>query len=152
MSFTVPGGIETLFGGAVRTKILGYLAACSAPQTGYAVAKDLDIGVSKVYPELERLEAARVLTVRRDINGRKGFLLADEDLRRFLLRRVRILPSGAWRTNARNEGQERAWTPPGIGEPNEQTPRERISAREFQRPPAKDRALRRLRRAGSLRQ
>ena len=145
MPFQIPGGVEILFGGAVRTKILGYLAACSTPQTGYAIAKDLDIGVSKVYPELKRLEAAGVVSARADLSGRKGFLLADDDLRRFLLRRVRILPSRTWKTAAR------AWAPPGGSAERAGASLERIPAKEFRRPAAKDVAVRRLRRRGSLR-
>ena len=94
MGFQLPGGIEAVFGGATRAKILGYLAGAATPRTGYRVAKELQIGVSKVYPELKKLNHAGVLAVGSDLNGRQRYLLVDEDLRRFLLRRVRIQASG----------------------------------------------------------
>ena len=91
-----PIGLDALFGGRARTRILGYLAGASCPLTGYAVAKELGLGVSKVYPELRRLAAARVITGRLSMSGRRLYSLDDADLRRFLVRRVRVLRAQDW--------------------------------------------------------
>ncbi|TLZ52085.1 MAG: hypothetical protein E6K18_03485 [Methanobacteriota archaeon] len=154
MAFQIPAKVEAVFGSQTRAKVLGYLAGLSVPQTGYAISKNLDIGVSKVYEELKRLEAGGVILSDFDVRGSKRFWLNDEDLRSFLARNMRILPAGDW------------FSPGRIAERREkfaETSRVRVDlpsvpardgtppfAKEFRRTPAKDRALRRIR-GGSVR-
>jgi len=154
MAFAIPPKVEAVFGSQTRAKVLGYLAELSVPQTGYAISKGLDIGASKVYEELKRLESCGVLRSDFDARGSKRFLLNDEDLRRFLARNLRILPAIGWfspeRIAERQEKFEETRrvtvnlppVPTGEGTPP--------FAKEFRRPPAKDRALRRIR-SGSVR-
>src|SRR5437867_8784582 len=96
MAFQIPAKIETLFGSRTRAKVLAYLAGASVPRTGYGISKELGIGVSKVYEELKKLESSGILGSRLDVRGSKRFLLNDEDLRRFLVKNLRILSSDDW--------------------------------------------------------
>jgi len=149
MTFQIPAKIEAVFGSRTRAKVLGYLADSSVPRTGYAISKELGIGVSKVYEELKKLESSGILGSSLDVRGSKRFLLKDEDLRRFLLKNLRILSSDDWfsreRVAQRQENLQRSEqisvnlgaVPKGAG-----TLR---FANEFRRPPEKDRALRRVR-------
>jgi DNA-binding PadR family transcriptional regulator len=141
--------VEPLFGGAVRTKILGYLAAAEAPRTGYVIAKDLGLSVSKVYPELKRLESTHILRVSRNKKGGREVMLADDDLRRFLHRHVRILTTRDWSLPsavARREAANAAAGRTRIRVAGTRTRRgKRPFEREFYRPPEKERAAERAR-------
>ena len=142
-------GITSIFGSGARARILGYLAQSSDPQTGYAIAKDLELSFSNVYPELKRLEAWRILASRPDLRGGKRYSLIDEDLRRFLLKRIRILSSSDWFSGARVAERrsffEEARRIPLKASPSKRGGRKRPFSDEFRRPPQKDRALKRVR-------
>lgn len=141
---------EFLFGSRTRTVVLGFLAQASTPATGYAIAKALDVGVSKVYPELKRLEAAGIVGSRRDARGGKTFFLRDEDLRRFLRRHVPIMTSEEWFSPAqlalRREAYERAREIPLQVPRSRMKPGKRPFEGEFRRSRSKERAVERLRR------
>ena len=140
--------IEALFGSRNRAWILGYLAAAGAPPTGYTIAKELRIGESKVYPELKRLEKGGFVSARLDSKGRRRFVLADEDLSRLLRRRLRILRTSEWFAPAFADERERRTRAAeriplkDTGRPDPKVRRK--FAQEFERPPEKDRALKRL--------
>jgi len=140
-----------VFGSRTRAKVLGYLAESSTPQTGYAISKSLEIGVSKVYGELKRLESCGILIGDLDVRGRKRFLLNDEDLRRFLVRNVRILPAEDWFAQSRIEERRRIYEEMkrvAVRLPAAATRvRNRPLASELRRSPAKDRALDRMRKS-----
>lgn len=146
--------VEGVFGSGTRAGILGYLAQSSDPQTGYAIAKALQLGVSNVYPELKRLEDWAILASRPDVNGSKGYFLADEDLRRFLLRRIRILPSKEWFSSGRiaerqtlfEEAKRLSKAAPRVRAAGTKRP----FSDEFRRPPGKDRALKRVKSAAGV--
>ena len=141
------GGITALFGSQARARILGYLAQSSVPQTGYAIAKDLQLGVSNVYPELKRLEEWTLLASRPGVRGGKRYTLIDDDLRRFLLKRIRILSSSDWfsgqRIAERRARFEEARKIP-FKAPRSAGGRRPLRG-EFARPAEKDRALKRVR-------
>lgn len=151
MKKPAPEGPEGLFGGLARARILGYLAQAREPKSGYQIAKDLDLGVSNVYPELKRLERWSVVEVRPDPKGRNRYSLTDEDLRRFLLRRVRVLSSSDWLAQERVAGRESLAEqarnlpsrPPRVAR---RSPRPQ-AANELRRPTSKDRVVRRAKRA-----
>ncbi len=135
-----------LFGSEVRAKVLGVLAESREPKTGYEVSKILDTYPSKVYETLRHLEGTPFVEV---VGGARGkrYLLADEDLRRLLLRRVRIAAEDDWfadraRRIAEVETMLERLPPmeiPAIsGEPGL---RARAILREFARPREKDRIL-----------
>jgi len=139
---------EFLFGSRTRTLVLGFLAQASTPATGYAVARALSIGVSKVYPELKRLEVAGVVGSRRNVKGGKTFVLKDDDLRRFLLRRVPIMTSEEWfsppQIARRRAAYERAREIKVKVPSSPVKPRKRPFEAEFRRPRSKERAVARL--------
>ena len=146
MSFTISPAVQRLFGSETRAKVLGLLADSSDPRTGYELSKKLGINPSKVYSVLHDLEDSGFIAVVTDQSGRKRYLLADEDLKSLLLRRVRIVAEDDWfspaRVRRRNEAIEAA------KRLNVELPRRganplRVPNREeFVRPPEKDRALR----------
>ena len=154
MGSEVPTVVESLFGSRTRAMVLGYLAESSTPPTGYAIAKALSIGASKVYPELKKLQAIGILEGRLDVRGGKTYLLKDDDLRRFLLKRSRIMFSKDWfssdRLAQRRKDFERAREiqvrVPPAGPARARRPFER----EFRRPRAKDRAVARIRRRSGV--
>src|SRR2546422_8777556 len=96
MAFQVPAKVEAVFGSRTRAKVLGYLAESSVPQTGYAISKALEIGGSKVYGELRRLETCGILASSLDTRDSKRVLLKDEVLRNFLVKNIRILSADDW--------------------------------------------------------
>ena len=151
MAFQVPTKVAMVFGGQTRAKVLGYLAESSVPQNGYALSKALGMGVSKVYEELKRLESCGVLRSSRDAKGSKQFALNDEDLRRFLVRNVRILPADEWLSPAGVDRRRRSFEEAkriAIDLPTAPTRAGvRPFAKEFRRPPEKDRALDRVKKA-----
>ncbi len=146
MAAKAPQGIEGVFGSATRARILGLLAQASAPRTGYSIAKELEIGVSNVYPELRRLEAMALVAARLDAKGSKVYTLADEDLRRFLQRRMRVMAASDWL--AAERVAERETLSKDLGKLALRLPRKRAGRKdlafdeEFRRLSQKDRALR----------
>jgi hypothetical protein len=155
MKTKLPRGPEGLFGSTARARILGYLAAASGAKTGYEVAKALGLGPSNVYPELARLERWGVVACHRDVAGRKRFVLSDEDLRSFLVRRVRVMDTAQWlsgRPVARREARAKEAAALPLNVPGRRSNRPRPPAADELRPrPEKERALRRLRRTASRR-
>ncbi len=151
MAAPVPTAVETLFGGRTRAALLGYLAQSAAGETGYAMAKELGIRVSKVYPELRRLEAIGILGTRPSPKGSKRYFLVDEDLRRFLARRSFVIVSRDWfspeRMEERRAADRQARQMTLRLSPRASGRTRRPFAEEFRRPPEKDRALKRIRRA-----
>ena len=151
MTFQIPVSVAALFGSRTRAKILGYLADSSTPRTGYAISKSVGVGVSKVYGELKALESAGFLVSGPDANGNRTFLLEDEDLRRFLVKRVRIASADDWFSLEKVAGRRRAFEAARaipVGLPvSALRARRRPRAGEFRRSPGKDRALDRMNRA-----
>lgn len=140
--------MRRLFGGETRAKVLGLLAGSREPRTGYEVSKALGINPSKVYGVLRGLEGAGILAAIPDPSGYTRYLVADADLRRFLLKRVRIsleddwlAPSAVADRESLREAARRlrvdVRAPGGRSMPA-------VNASEFERPPEKDRALRRI--------
>ena len=86
---------------------------------------------------------------RLDVRGNRVFEMADDDLRRFLLRRVRIISSEDWFSPerlARREAQSREAEKIAIKVPKVRVKeRNRPLKEEFQRPAEKDRVLKRIR-------
>jgi len=96
MSFQIAPAIQQLFGGGTRAKVLGLLASSREPKTGYELSKTLDTNPSKVYGVLRGLEGTGLLGVITDRSNYKRYFIADEDLKRFLLKRVRIALEEDW--------------------------------------------------------
>lgn len=155
MPIQIPRRAETLFGSRARAAILGYLAASRRARTGYSVAKALGLGVSKVYPELARLESARIVTSRPTERGSKGYVLADEDLRRFLTRQVPLMVSDEWFAPEQVAEREAAFeAAKGLPLPRITPVRKgerRPFAEEFRRPARKDRTVKRMKRVRGMR-
>lgn len=151
MTFRIPAEIQRLFGGQTRSKILGYLANASTPQTGYAVSKSLGIGVSKVYEELRRLESIGILAKSLDSKGSRRFLLRDQDLRNFLVKRIRIASTDDWFSAEKIAERRRAFKeakriPANLPSLPVRANRSSRFSEEFRRPREKDRALGRVKR------
>lgn len=135
-----------LFGSEVRAKVLGVLAQSREPKTGYRVSKILDTYPSKVYEALRDLEDTPFVEV---VGGARGkrYLLADEDLRKLLLRAVRVAGEDDWfadRARRIEEGRRVLERLPAMEVPRvtgEPGPRARAVLREFARPRGKDRIL-----------
>lgn len=140
--------LQALFGSQTRVRLLGALADSREPQTGYFLAKKAGVYPSKAYGELRRLEKAGILGARQNASGYKKYFLADDDLRKFLRRRVRITSAQEWfsfeRTRERRRMYERLTrSPVELPEftPEPQTVRNR---EEFERVPEKEEAIRRI--------
>ncbi len=138
-----------LFGGEVRAKVLGVLAESREPKTGYEVSKILDTYPSKVYDVLRDLEGTPFVEVLDSPRG-KRYLLVDEDLRRVMLRTVRIAAEVDWFADRARRIQESSELlerlppmelPESAGEPG---PRARALLREFVRPREKDQILEKM--------
>lgn len=144
----IDSGLQAVFGSETRTKLLGALADSKEPQTGYFLSKKIRVNPSKVYRELRRLRDTGILGMRQNDSGYTKYFLADDDLRRFLLRRVRLTSTREWfsleRVQERREVYERlkkskVELPVSVPDPESVPNRE-----EFERVPEKDRALRRI--------
>src|SRR5207249_1987595 len=85
-----PPALRRLLGGETRARVLGLLADATGPKTGYELAKEAHANPSKVYGILRDLTEAGLVNVVSDRPGIRHYSLADADLRRFLLRYVRI--------------------------------------------------------------
>ena len=141
-------GLRRLLGGETRAKVLGLLADATVPKTGYELAKAARASPSKVYGILRDLREAALVQTVWDRPGVTRYSLVDPDLRRFLLRNVRITTIEDWFSPARIQQREARMSrlPPMRFEVR--TSRVRREAlpnyREFERSPEKDRALRRV--------
>lgn len=137
-----------VFGSGTRVRLLGLLADSDRPLTGYAIAKGIRAPPSKVYRQLRGLRAAGVLEMIEDERGVKRYVLEDDDLRRFLRKRVRVTTAERWFSPERVRRKRKAYdrlrgmeVSPPASRPN----REAVSnPQEYERSPYKDRALRRL--------
>ncbi len=140
------GPAVRLFGSEVRAKVLGVLAESREPKTAYEVSKILDTYPSKVYEALRGLEGTPFIEV---VGGARGkrYRLADGDLRKLLLRTVRIAAEDDWfadRARRVEEGRTMLERLPSMEVPTysgEPGPRARALLREFARPREKDRIL-----------
>lgn len=148
MSFEISPAIQRLFGGETRAKVLGLLANSREPKTGYELSKALDANPSKVYAVLRGLEGAGFLGVISDRSNYKRYFMADEDLRRFLVRRVRIALEEDWLAPRAVEEREKLLQfakQLRVEIPRATTkPENLFNASEFVRPPEKDWALERV--------
>src|SRR6266508_1262414 len=143
--------LRRLLGGETRASVLGLLADATVPRTGYELAKAARASPSKVYRILRDLVEAGLVQVVSDRPGVRRYALADSDLRRFLLRHVRITTLQEWlspaRVRQREASLDRLRTERFVSRPS-RVKREQIpNYREFERPPEKDRALRRVARS-----
>ncbi len=135
-----------LFGSEVRARVLGVLAESREPKTAYEVSRILDTYPSKVYEALRALEGTSFVEV---VGGARGkrYLLADEDLRKVLLRTVRIAKLDDWfadRARRIEEGRRVLERLPPMEVPRisgEPGPRTRVILREFVRPRGKEQIL-----------
>jgi DNA-binding transcriptional ArsR family regulator len=149
MVIQIDNSIKALFGSETRAKILAVLANSPEPKTAYAISKIIEVKPPRVYKELHKLGSTELLGVRNDPSGRRRYFLADEDLRRMLLRRIRLASTDDWFSAARihklkaamNRAEELEVKLPTT-RPNPSSIRNR---EEFVRPPEKDRALKRVR-------
>ncbi|MFQ5908928.1 MAG: helix-turn-helix domain-containing protein [Thermoplasmata archaeon] len=148
MSPALSDRFRHLFGSETRARLLGLLADSEQPLTGYAIAKRLRVPPSKAYRQLPGLLASGVLEVIQDERGVKRYVLVDGDLRRFLQKRVRVTTAEEWFSPGRARRKRKAYdrlrrreVPPPRTRPH----RAAVSnPEEYERPPEKDRALRRL--------
>jgi len=148
MPSDLPPALRRLLGGETRAKVLGVLADAMVPKTGYELAKAARASPSKVYAILRDLAEAGLVQTVSNRPGVRQYSLADSDLRRFLLRNVRITTIEEWFSPARVQAREAALgrlKPMRFEIRSSRTRRERLpNYREFERPPEKDRALRRV--------
>src|SRR5712691_284468 len=96
MAFAINPAIRQLFGSETRARVLGLLADSPGPKTGYELSKALGANASNVYAVLRRLESTGLLGVVTDRSDYKRYFVADEDLRRFLLKKARITREEDW--------------------------------------------------------
>ena len=148
MSSTLQPALRRLLGGETRARVLGLLADATVPKTGYELAKAARASPSKVYAILRDLADAGLVKSVSNRPGVKAYSLTDPDLRRFLLRNVRITTIEEWFSPARVQQREsmldRLW-PIRFEVRSSRVRREQLpNYREFERPPEKDRALRRV--------
>lgn len=134
--------MERLLGSATRTRVLGLLAATQEPMTGYEISKALRIVPAKVYGVLREMDSTGFV---RSVPGRPGskrYRLEDEDLRRLLLRWVRIATARGWfspeKVKEREEGIERAKRMRIPGSAARPRPSDLPNYREFIRPREKN--------------
>ena len=148
MGFEIAPAIQQLFGGETRSKVLGLLANSREPKTGYELSKALDINPSKVYGVLRGLEGTGFLGMISDRSNYKRYFIADEDLKRFLLKRVRIAIEEDWLAPKAVEEREKLLQfarQLRVEIPRAATkPETLLNASEFIRLPEKDRALKQV--------
>ncbi|MFQ5951686.1 MAG: helix-turn-helix domain-containing protein [Candidatus Geothermarchaeales archaeon] len=85
-----------MFGSQTRTKVLGYLADSHLPKTAYSLAKETGGSMTRVYGLMKQLARSGIVESRSDESGYTRYVLADDDLRKFLQRRVRVTSSDEW--------------------------------------------------------
>lgn len=148
MSFRINPAVQQLFGSETRAKVLGILADSPEPKTGYELSKVLEISPPKVYNVLKTLERAGFLGVVVSGSGFKRYFLADDDLKQFLLKKVRIVLQEEWFSPERVRDRERVL---GLAKrltvnlpKSKGIPKSIPNPQEFVRPPEKDRALARV--------
>jgi DNA-binding transcriptional ArsR family regulator len=143
--------LRRLLGGETRARVLGLLADATVPKTGYELAKAARANPSKVYRILRDLTEAGLVQLQWDRPGIRRYSLSDSDLRRFLLRYVRITTLQDWFSPARVRQREASLDRlrPGrfVPRPSRMKREQLPNYREFERPPEKDSALRRVARA-----
>lgn len=141
-------GLVALFGGTTRSRTLAVLSSAAGPMTGYRVAVTAALQPIKTYEELRRLQRTGIVSECMTVQGRMGWELTDEDLRKFFKRRMRISWFQDWDADVSRKSElgqsvvsRMAKLDPGRYRSN----RSLVSNRaEFERPAAKDRALRRV--------
>lgn len=142
------GDLKALFGSQTRMKLLGSLADSREPQTGYFLAKKAGISYSKAYDQLRKLRRANILETQQEASGYTKYTLADDDLRRFLLRRLRMTSASEWFSRGRRRERRRTYEqlkrspvelPDFRAAPGSIRNRE-----EFERIPEKEEALKRI--------
>ena len=147
MRFQISPDIGVLFGSETRAKVLGLLADAREPKTGYQVAKATGLNPPKAYRELQRLATTGFVRVVEE-PGRKCFRLVNEDLRRLVMRYVRITTEDEWfspdRVRERREALERAARIRLTLPESKPNPDAVPNRGEYERSPAKVRALRRI--------
>ena len=147
----VDPALLSLFGSQTRLLTMAVLANADESLTGYRIALIAGLPREKVYPELRKGVATRLLVRTPD-----GYQLIDEDVRRLLRKRVRIRWDKEWdreregwneRTRDRLDAllasipRDPAYLRPRRWKPSVSA---RAVIREKRRPPSKDRLLRRL--------
>lgn len=101
----VDPGIVALFGSRNRALVLAALANASGPLSGYRVAKIFGGQKIKVNAELNRLAKAGIVSKARNVNGRLGWTLEDQDLRKLLRKRIRICFANDWDQGRTGSGE-----------------------------------------------
>ncbi len=148
MTLVLQPALRRLLGGETRARVLGLLADATVPRTGYELAKAARASPSKVYRILRDLAEAGLVQVVSDRPGVRRYSLADSDLRRFLLRHVRITTLQEWfspaRVRRREASLDRLRPEQFVARPSRMKREQLPNYREFERPPEKDRALRRV--------
>lgn len=142
MSLRPPKDLVALCGSSTRVRTLAVLASAVEPMTGYRIGREGGVPFPKLYPELERLRRAGLVSKRES-----GWALAVPAVRQLFRRRFPLpLPHG-WSTEVERRRAEdeailsllRAMPAPRFrrGGANRNLPR-------VSRDPEKDRLLRRL--------
>jgi hypothetical protein len=139
--------IAPVFGGVTRSRTLAVLSNATAPMTGYRVAITAALQPIKTSIELRRLSKAGIVSEAPTPEGRMGWVLADEDLRNFFRRRMRISWLQDWDKEVSQRaafGQAVAGRMAKVGLRQYSPTPKLVSYRtEFQRSTTKDRALER---------
>lgn len=147
MGFQVRPDLGILLGSETRAKVLAFLADAREPKTGYEVAKATGLNPPKAYRELERLSATEFVKVVEEPR-RKRFLLVNDDLRRLVLRYARITTGDEWFSPARVRERRGAFERAArirLTLPESRPNPDAVPNRsEYERSPAKVRALRRV--------
>lgn len=97
----VDRSLSALFGSDTRLRLLAVLANAQHPLTGYRVAKTAEVPISKVYPELSRLEKARLAA-----HTKLGWTIDDTDVAALLRKRMRVVDSEDWFRNKSNRDEQ----------------------------------------------
>lgn len=149
MKIAPDAGIVALFGSETRVLTLAPLASADRPLTAYRIASISGLQRIKVYAELRRLSRVGIVRERRDGRGSSVWEIVDPDLRRILIRRVRLTDITTLRTDRARlasstkrvlEAYRRnPIAPERLGDPDDVR-----NEREFARSPQKDAILRRL--------
>ena len=92
----VDPGLERLFGGRTRVRILAVLANAAEPVTAYRIARVAGSQVGKTSVELRRLERSGIVRRVAPSSRGLGWVMVDPDLRRLLQRRVRLVWVEDW--------------------------------------------------------
>ena len=131
-----------LFGSETRFRTLAVLAGAHRPLTAYRVGKVGAISMPKVYREISSLGRAGVL---RQEPG--GWVLVNEDVRRLLLKRVRIAWGTDWFDERSRRAEEERTFLERLGRAPHSLPPKGWKPRDpnrFRRSPTKNRMLRQM--------